>query len=70
MDVRGLAPADETRAFDGVPVREADELGGPLSCFVGDFAGDLVTSQRLDTARSAGAAIDPLPSQRSTAGAP
>lgn len=32
-------PAEGARAFEGVPVREVDVLGGPLSCLVGDFAG-------------------------------
>lgn len=43
IEVRGLLPTDETRVFEGVPVRDAEELGGPLSCLVGDFAGDLIS---------------------------
>lgn len=37
---RVFEPADGTRALEGVPVRETVALGGPLSCFVGDFVGD------------------------------
>lgn len=44
IEVRGLGPADETRACEGVAVRDAEELDGPLSCFVGDLAGDLACS--------------------------
>lgn len=40
-DGRDLDAAEVVRAFDGVPVRDVDALGGPLSCFVGDFVGDL-----------------------------
>ena len=38
---RVLDPAEGARAaLEGVPVRDVDVLGGPLSCFVGDFVGD------------------------------
>lgn len=44
---RALAAVEAARAFDGVPVREADELGGPLrSCLVGDLTGDLTAGQQ------------------------
>lgn len=33
-------PVDGTRAFDGVPVREAVALEAALNGFVGDLAGD------------------------------
>jgi hypothetical protein len=38
---RGFAPTDGARAPEGVPVRDTDVLEVPLSCFVGDFVGDL-----------------------------
>lgn len=46
VDVRALeapavADAEGTLAFEGVPVREAEALDVALSCFVGDFTGDL-----------------------------
>jgi hypothetical protein len=40
-EARGFAPTDGARAPDGVPVRETEVLEAPLSCFVGDFVGDL-----------------------------
>lgn len=43
-----MAPADGARApADGVPVRETEALGGPLSCLVGDFAGDFGALRKL-----------------------
>jgi hypothetical protein len=41
-EARGFAPTDGARAPEGVPVREIVVLEVPLSCFVGDFVGDLV----------------------------
>ena len=40
VDGRGFVPVEGIRALDGVPVRDVAVLGGPLSCFVGDFVGD------------------------------
>lgn len=41
MDGRGFIPAEETRALDGVPVREVEPLEVAVAiCFVGDFVGD------------------------------
>jgi hypothetical protein len=40
-EARGFAPTDGARAPEGVPVREIVVLEVPLSCFVGDFVGDL-----------------------------
>lgn len=37
---RTLEPAEGTRGLDGVAVRDAVALGGPLICFVGDLVGD------------------------------
>lgn len=37
---RVLEAADGTRTLEGVAVREAAALGGPLNCLVGDFVGD------------------------------
>lgn len=40
-DGRGFTPAEGTRAFDGVPVREVEALEVAVAiCFVGDFVGD------------------------------
>lgn len=41
-DVRVLAPAEGTLAFEGVPVREAAALDAALRGFVGDFVGDCI----------------------------
>lgn len=40
-EARGFAPTDGAREPEGVPVRETELLETPLSCFVGDFVGDL-----------------------------
>lgn len=41
VDVRGFVATDETREFDGVPVRDVLALDVAVpSCFVGDLVGD------------------------------
>jgi hypothetical protein len=40
-EARGFAPTEGARVPEGVPVRETEVLEAPLSCFVGDFVGDL-----------------------------
>lgn len=40
---RVLDAAEGTRAFDGVAVRDAEALDGPLICFVGDLVGDYIS---------------------------
>ena len=37
---RAFDPAEGARVWDGVPVRDADALGGPLVSLVGDLVGD------------------------------
>lgn len=50
---RGLAPMEETRAFDGVPVLGFETLGGAVipSCFVGDLVGDCHGKVRIQDMR-------------------
>lgn len=48
-DGRDLDPADGTRGFEGVPVRDTAALEEALNCLVGDFVGDLAMLVGLAT---------------------